>query len=1359
MSTDGTESGMKAPAMQSHFLHIDLDAFFASVEQLDHPDWRGKPVIVGGVPGDRRSVVSTASYEARQFGVHSAMPLADAVRRCPHGIYVRPRMQRYHEVSESVMEIFRAYSPDVQQMSVDEAFVDLTGTERLFGEPAQTARRIKAEVREKTGLTVSVGMASTRYVAKIASGLHKPDGLCIVPTGGETEFMLSLPLEKVWGAGAKTQARLRATGLYTCRDVYNRSLPLLQSLFGRAGGAFLYNAVRGGEADSFNRETKSHSVSSESTYPYDLADRDAIDTALLELSFTVTFRLLREHLRSSDVAIKIRYEDFTTVTMQEASDRDIASTDDLFDRAKTLFYRKYEPGRGIRLLGLAAQNVEDASKPRQAELFDFGDEKRRRLENAILEAKRKNPALVITKARLLPPKGAAERKHGTESHAPSDGGTGEKMPTQAAAPAPTAPSAQAQPAPHAGHRLSALFLPLLATLLCAAGTPAQAETEVETERTADGAGSIVFDTSALPLFRSDETTRLFGGTVAGKDVEFVAQGYWQSSLTGSASYSFGFGSESAFSPSSPVFAQKVDLSLWFLLDHHWYFEADFADEFERNTVAAGYTGSGTVREVRIANRGIGFPSFYSVDDVQRGIGGESGSTAEAPGFSLQLGGRRWRADAAVRYDLLAAKEKTWYGKNSVTTQEIALSDWHTGSQYVLPSAEAVQAVSAVYVESAGGSFRDGNGRRYKRLDESQYLLVARESYVLLSKDAGAGKTSTGALPAVAFAFSGALPDTSAFVADTAAFFAEGGTDISPYLYDERGTIDGTSVLYVQHPAGFSPYAAAYRYDAGLIDESADAHVIARSTETASAVFRAAVTTDDFAFAATDFFSDSHRYVDVYTEETAALPLTDARSRFPFAATDAGIYLAFSAKSDLVLSVRSYTAVSRLDIGTKAVPGTVRVYKNGIQDSGASYDSESGTLTLSGAISTSDHIYATWYEDSEDADTGAVAAAAGVQWLLRPRLTADVSAAARWTYAGGREFATSDYSAPGFVALASKVAYEGERLSLSNTVAGSVEQANTTGYYRILGMDDDESDWVYLTKSAAVALPDSIIPALNARGAFAGETAPTLLQENNGSRGAQDGESDSSLPGGYAVPVRWDFSAASAATALSPAWAATSLSLPGASSTLASTSRFTLYLRTDAPLPADAAVYLQLGVEADDELAAEDSTRVPTWPVSDAKATDVAAAFDTGSTGWQTVTVILRDEDRSRLAATHDARIIVTGASPSTSSAATGTLYAGSYRTDGVRFSVRAGSAVTVSQRVESDATLSDSRVAKLNAGTNYVQHFDWRTLPCRGILKKFPYLTTASCRCFSSWNQARTPRFPARKISLPPTATRRLRSP
>ena len=294
------------------------------------------------------------------------------------------------------MDIFKSYSPDIQQISVDEAFIDLTGTERLFGNPEETAKRLKKEVFEKTGLTVSVGLAATKYCAKIASGLQKPDGLTIVPFGQESEFMLSLPLTKVWGAGKKTLAKLENYGIKTTRDIYNRSEKLLQSLFGNSAGSFLYNAVRGNEGADFHSDPKSRSISAENTYEYDLTNQDVIETALLSLCHTVMFRSLREKVRSSTVALKIRYEDFSTVSVQSTSERFVSSVDDLFERIKSLFKKKYDGKSGIRLLGVGLQNIEDVSTPHQQELFDFGEEKKRRLENAILKAQEKNPSLKIT---------------------------------------------------------------------------------------------------------------------------------------------------------------------------------------------------------------------------------------------------------------------------------------------------------------------------------------------------------------------------------------------------------------------------------------------------------------------------------------------------------------------------------------------------------------------------------------------------------------------------------------------------------------------------------------------------------------------------------------------------------------------------------------------------------------------------------------------------------------------------------------------------------------------------------------------------------------------------------------------------
>lgn len=383
------------------FLHADLDAFFASVEQLDHPEYRGKPVIVGGLPQDKRSVVSTASYEARVFGVHSAMPTAKAYQLCPQGIFVHGRMKRYSELSYQIMQIFADFSPDVQQMSIDEAFIDLTGTERLFGSPVDTARKIKERVKAETGLTLSIGLAPTKYLAKLASDMKKPDGLYVIEEGSEETFMLNLPLKKVWGIGDKTYQALKAAGLRTTRDIHEKSLEALTFMYGQNTGTFLYNVVRGIETVSFDRKTKSHSISNETTFPFDVSDIYTAETSILELCHSVIFRLLKENGFSRTVQVKIRYEDFSTVSIQQTYPQSILTLDSLYSAAKELFEKKYERGRGIRLLGIALENIENKEETYQQGLFDDNNEKKQKVEKAILNLEKKHPEIKIHKARML----------------------------------------------------------------------------------------------------------------------------------------------------------------------------------------------------------------------------------------------------------------------------------------------------------------------------------------------------------------------------------------------------------------------------------------------------------------------------------------------------------------------------------------------------------------------------------------------------------------------------------------------------------------------------------------------------------------------------------------------------------------------------------------------------------------------------------------------------------------------------------------------------------------------------------------------------------------------------------------------
>ncbi len=1260
------------------FLHVDLDAFFASVEVLDHPEWKGKPVIVGGIPGDRRAVVSTASYEARKYGVHSAMPLFKAVQLCPTGIYVRGNYKRYHELSQKIMGILAKYSPDIQQISIDEAFVDITGTERLFGPYEQTAMNLKNEVFAETGLTISVGMASTKYLAKIASGMKKPDGFFKIPRGYEKDFMLSLPLEKVWGIGGKTLSKLHESGIRTTKELYSRSLPLLQSLFGQAAGEFLYSAVRGEYPGSFDRETKSRSISNESTYPYDLYDKEIIETSLLRLCESVIFRMRDEKVRSKTAFLKLRYDDFSTISVQETSDRYVTSLEDLFEREKRLIEKKSLAGRGIRLLGVGIQNLEDEGSPRQTELFDFGEEKKAKVEQAVFASQKKHPEIKITKARLI------------------DG----------------------------GKKVTVFLLSLAIFTLCAAKSSAE---EDLTKRDSDGAASIVFDKEKLPLNANENIERLFGKDLGGNKVEFFASGYWKSSLSSESTMTSGFGTDTAASIGNPVFTQNVDLSLWLMVNRHWYFEADFADEFKKNTIAAGYLGDGTVKAARIANRGIVFPEIYSISDAGYSIGGGEN---EAPGFSISLGGKSWKADAAVRYDMLATDDKSWYGKYSVSEDEIDLSKWNTGSQYFLPSAGAVTSVTDVYVQNASGEYSDSQGLHYKKLDSSQYLLIASSSKVILSKDAKAYRQN-GSLPAVAFAIS---PDYLAslkkelgkfgkkdspgshetFLGAVQAWFST--VNLSEFSYGKKSSkgapgpdstgnetdgffseISGETVLFVQHAAGFSPFAAANRYDLG-INKAADISVVSKNTGVTSKKYLAAEAEEDFALTQENFLYQNHAYADVYLEEASNESPNSPKIAFPFAEENPGIYLGYGSNNDLILKSRTYTAVSRYDIGTDAVPGTVKVYINGVLDSGAKYDPESGSITLSSPAGTTDRIYATWSTDSGDSGTGTLAAAVGLKKTFTQNFSGDISLASRLALSPLKKYGDADYSAPGYAAFATGLLYKKESFEIQNTLCTALDLVNTTGSYRILGMDENEGETQYLSKTAGVDLPENFVPTLNT------DEGIELTSEFDGSIDSTDGKSDSEISG-YAIPISWDFSSFSSASSSSPYWAGEGILIPEVSNNLPSASTFSIAIK-NAGGSEDFSLYLQLGVQATKDFESEPTDSVPTWKISDPSASGVKSAFTVSSSqrGWQIVTVTLTDKDRSRLSASANARLIITGTENSS-----GTIYAGPYEAGALTFTIEADEKLTVTSMEKTDSSLSSSKIDKFNSKTNYVQEFSWRT--------------------------------------------------
>jgi len=359
-----------------------MDAFYASVEMLDRPELRGKPVLVGS---DRpRGVVAAASYEARRFGCRSAQPMAVARRHCPQAVVVPPRMARYHELSERVFAVLESFSPLVEPLSIDEAFLDLTGTERLLGPAPEVARRIKDRVKEDTGLTASVGAAPNKFLAKLASDLEKPDGLVVIGPEDVDRVLLPLPVERLWGVGPKTAARLHELGYRTVADL--RAVPeeRMRERFGDAGEHF-FRLCRGWDDRAVVPVGEAKSLGSEGTFEEDLEDPGEVRAALLDHVETVARRLRRHGLRARGVSLKIRYGKFETITRAATLPEATSVTALLWECAAAIFDRWAGSGfRPVRLVGMTAAHIE--SGPEQGRLFEDTEERRqRRLDEALDE--------------------------------------------------------------------------------------------------------------------------------------------------------------------------------------------------------------------------------------------------------------------------------------------------------------------------------------------------------------------------------------------------------------------------------------------------------------------------------------------------------------------------------------------------------------------------------------------------------------------------------------------------------------------------------------------------------------------------------------------------------------------------------------------------------------------------------------------------------------------------------------------------------------------------------------------------------------------------------------------------------------
>jgi DNA polymerase-4 len=378
-------------------LHVDLDAFFAAVEQRDNPTLRGKPVVVGmGGASNDRGVVSAASYEARKFGVHSAMPIRTARRLCPTCVFVPVRGAAYQSASREVMTILRRFTPQVEPISIDEAFLDVTGSRQLFGDGEAIARRIKDAISSELELTASVGVATTKLVAKIASDLRKPDGLVTVEPGTEAGFLAPLPISRLWGVGPSTAIALRDFSVATIGDLQVLDRSALVRRFGKHG-ASLVDRAHGVDPDPVDNPDAAKSVSHETTFDEDTSDPEVLERTLLAMSEGVSGRLRHAGLKAGTITVKVRDTAFNTVTRQ----RGLAEPTDMTEPIWRLAVELARPemrGKRIRLLGVAASGF---GTKQQLGLFEAENPRRRRAIEAADELRERFGTRAITRARLL----------------------------------------------------------------------------------------------------------------------------------------------------------------------------------------------------------------------------------------------------------------------------------------------------------------------------------------------------------------------------------------------------------------------------------------------------------------------------------------------------------------------------------------------------------------------------------------------------------------------------------------------------------------------------------------------------------------------------------------------------------------------------------------------------------------------------------------------------------------------------------------------------------------------------------------------------------------------------------------------
>lgn len=810
----------------------------------------------------------------------------------------------------------------------------------------------------------------------------------------------------------------------------------------------------------------------------------------------------------------------------------------------------------------------------------------------------------------------------------------------------------------------------------------------------------------LPMLPTEDSKALFEYDKDDSHVEFYAQGSWDAELAEHITFSFINTPSIEFE--LPVFSQNIDLSLWFLLNNHWYFEAAFADGFEKNTVAAGYYGDNFIKHARISNRGIGLSQNYGLT-----IGNGSN---QAPGISVQMGKDNLESDIMVRYDAYITKSKIFTGKNEVSEQNLSAKVWEEGRFFSLPSKTTAAMISSVYVEDENGTIEHVSGKKLRKLNDAQYMVHPSRSMLILYKQftglilvtfstnnfetfKQTIKTELGSFNGDGFLHRIQNEFTSTTMSTDLSLFSYGGGLNEGYFSSITG-IEGEALL-IQNPPFFSPFTCG-KYYISSVSDTDSLEVIRTSTSTKSQKYTASVSQDTDLY--TNLFSSKNLIVEVSPKNTV-------NSQFPFAQDYPFVYLSSKNEQDpyeidYSISIKTLHPIETYEIGTNAIPGTIRVLRNGLEDNTFTFDEQKGSLSFISEPDESDTLYITWKEENEE--LGYISFAAGATYTFSPSLNISLALSAQYPLLLQTTFADSNTYTEGTINTLANVSYINKGLSIDNTVSFTALNKNPTNLYRVDGMDTS-SPTSYLQTSSISFLDTLIIPLLNPR-----KTETTAeLSVNNGIANVQLEQTLDPGITGYAFKTSWTIPENQTA---SLQWTAIELDLESRSEDLRNAQLFSIALKqAETSETNEYDIYLQLGnpEETSDQSLYE--RRIGTWKISkkenDEDPPDVVSSIITGSeapTSWQTAQVELNDRDRSLIQNNPKARIIfVQHIPPLENEPISTSILTGPYEIVVPHFIAQSSDAFTLTQF--DNSALEIDKINQLNPkGNNTVQEFSWK---------------------------------------------------